>query len=201
MLLYRPVGLKELELVYDTGMRSFPPRLYGQPFFYPVLNFQYAEQIARDWNTKDPASGYAGYVTRFEIEGDYGARFPVQTVGAAVHQELWVPAGELAEFNANLRGRIHVESAYFGPQYHGFVPEQAGAQLSGGEEQFVQLCALRDSACPFGDKAVYLNYPYWLQRDFGAYGVTEERKREVLQRLRERWDAAAPGVRLPTVCE
>ncbi len=25
--LYRPIGLKELELIFDTGWTSFPPRL------------------------------------------------------------------------------------------------------------------------------------------------------------------------------
>jgi hypothetical protein len=35
--LYRPVGKKELELIRASGFRAFPPRLPGQPFFYPVL--------------------------------------------------------------------------------------------------------------------------------------------------------------------
>jgi hypothetical protein len=56
--LYRPVGRKELELIRETRFRSFPPRLPAQPFFYPVLNEEYATQIARDWNTKDEASGF-----------------------------------------------------------------------------------------------------------------------------------------------
>ena len=65
--LFRPVGVKELELIAESGYLGFPPRLYFQPIFYPVLNEEYATQIARDWNTKDEASGYAGYVTRFEV--------------------------------------------------------------------------------------------------------------------------------------
>ena len=60
--LYRPVGEKELELIRASGFRAFPPRLPTQPIFYPVLNEEYATQIARDWNVKE--SG-AGYVTRF----------------------------------------------------------------------------------------------------------------------------------------
>ena len=56
--LYRPVGRKELELIRSTEFRAFPPRLPSQPFFYPVLNKEYAVQIARDWNTKDVASGF-----------------------------------------------------------------------------------------------------------------------------------------------
>jgi hypothetical protein len=64
-VLYRPVGQREFELIEAAGFREFPPRLPEQPFFYPVLNEEYATQIARDWNTKDKASGYTGYVLRF----------------------------------------------------------------------------------------------------------------------------------------
>jgi hypothetical protein len=66
--LYRPVGQKELDLIRESGFTAFLPRLPHQPIFYPVLNEAYAVQIARDWNTKDPASGYAGYVTRFHVQ-------------------------------------------------------------------------------------------------------------------------------------
>ena len=52
MMLYRPVGLHELKLIAEAEYKAFPPRLPEQPIFYPVLNFEYAEQIARDWNTK-----------------------------------------------------------------------------------------------------------------------------------------------------
>lgn len=79
-----------------------------QPIFYPVLNREYAIQIARDWNTKDAASGFAGYVTRFEVDDEYASRFEVQTVGARMHQELWVPAEDLEEFNRHLKGLIEV---------------------------------------------------------------------------------------------
>ena len=48
--LYRPVGSKELELINESDWKKFPPRLYWQPVFYPVLNEEYAIQIARDWN-------------------------------------------------------------------------------------------------------------------------------------------------------
>ena len=65
--LFRPVGQKEMELIRQSGDRTFPPRLPFQPIFYPVLYQDYAVQIARDWNTKDAASGYVGYVTRFRL--------------------------------------------------------------------------------------------------------------------------------------
>ncbi len=38
MILYRPVGTKELELIAESGYREFPPRLPSHPIFYPVLN-------------------------------------------------------------------------------------------------------------------------------------------------------------------
>jgi hypothetical protein len=106
--LFRPVGQAELDLIAASGYRLFPSRLPGQPIFYPVLNEEYAAQIARDWNTKDAASGYVGYVTRFQVRTEVAARYPAQTVGARHHRELWVPAAELEAFNAGIVGPIEV---------------------------------------------------------------------------------------------
>jgi len=103
--LYRPVGPEELKLISASGWKEFPPRLPEQPFFYPVLKEEYATQIARDWNL--PASG-SGYVTRFSVRSDYFSMYPIQTVGAALHQELWIPAEDLPEFNRNIIGAIEV---------------------------------------------------------------------------------------------
>lgn len=101
-------------------MRAFPPRLEIQPIFYPVLNFDYAAQIARDWNTRDPVSGFAGFVTRFEVDDEYAARFPVQTVGRrGSHDELWVPAEELGEFNAHIVGLVEVVAEFYGEGFEG----------------------------------------------------------------------------------
>ncbi|HZO89227.1 MAG TPA: hypothetical protein VFB38_12905 [Chthonomonadaceae bacterium] len=105
VVLYRPVGQKELELIQESGYRAFPPRLFWQPFFYPVLNEEYATQIARDWNTKDKASGYVGYMTRFRVKTDFLSRYSVQTVGGAQHKEYGIPAADLEEFNQNIVGR------------------------------------------------------------------------------------------------
>ncbi|HEV7401353.1 MAG TPA: hypothetical protein VGO11_00435 [Chthoniobacteraceae bacterium] len=103
--LYRPVGPEELELIAASGYREFPPRLPDQPIFYPVLNEEYARQIARDWNVK--ASG-AGYVTRFEVGTEFLKRYPEQIVGAAIHRELWIPAEDLPELHRHLVGVIEV---------------------------------------------------------------------------------------------
>ena len=105
LTLYRPVGPAEWALIVAADYRAFPPRLPEQPIFYPVLNEAYATQIARDWNVRDSGSGF---VTRFEIDADFARRYPVQTVGSAWHQELWVPAEDLAQFNAHLLGPIEL---------------------------------------------------------------------------------------------
>ena len=82
-----------------------PPR---PPSFYPVLNEEYATQIARDWNTNDAASGHVGYVIRFEIDAEFARRYEPQRVGGRVHRELWVPADERDAFNDHIVGAIEV---------------------------------------------------------------------------------------------
>jgi len=108
-ILYRPVGPKELALIAAGGYREFPRRLPEQPIFYPVLNEDYARQIARGWNVS--ASG-AGYVTRFAVRKEFLARYAEQQVGTSVHRELWIPAEELAELNRNIVGLIEVIAEY-----------------------------------------------------------------------------------------
>lgn len=108
MILYRPVGQAEYDLIAQTDFTRFPSRLPEQSIFYPVLNQQYAHEIAKKWNTRYADSGYKGYVTRFQVEDGFVSRYPVQTVGAGYHQELWVPAEELEEFNQHLIGKIQI---------------------------------------------------------------------------------------------
>ncbi len=110
--LYRPVGPEELILIEEADFRAFPPRLFHQPIFYPVTNEKYAVQIARDWNV--PASG-AGFVTEFEVGKEYLSQFPVQNVGGPEHDEYWVPAERLAEFNAHIVGPIRVIREFRSP--------------------------------------------------------------------------------------
>ncbi|MBI5818178.1 MAG: hypothetical protein HZA88_04260 [Verrucomicrobia bacterium] len=109
IILYRPIGPKELALIAASGFRKFPPRLPDQPIFYPVLNEEYARQIAREWNVA--ASG-AGYVTRFAVRKEFLASYPAQQVGASLHRELWIPAEKLAEMNRNIVGLIEVIAEY-----------------------------------------------------------------------------------------
>lgn len=115
--LYRPVGQKEMDLIKASGSKKFPPRLEWQPIFYPVINLAYAEQIALEWNTKDEFSGYAGYVTAFDLREDYLQQFPIQNVGGEIHDELWVPAEQMQEFNNNIIGEIRVVKSFYGEKF------------------------------------------------------------------------------------
>jgi len=112
--LCRPVGRKELGLIRASGFRAFPPRLPSQPFFYPVLTEEYAVQIARDWNAKDEASGYEGYVLKFEVQSEFMSRYEVRVVGSSNHQEYWIPAADLPQLNRNIAGRIEIIREFAG---------------------------------------------------------------------------------------
>ena len=111
VILYRPVGTKELSLIAESGYTRFPPRLPEQPIFYPVLNEEYAREIAEKWNVSRSAD-HRGYVTAFEVEDGYAAQFEAHTVGKSSHRELWVPAEELDEFNRHITGPIRVIAAF-----------------------------------------------------------------------------------------
>lgn len=115
--LYRPVGLKELELIIENDFKAFPPRLDWQPIFYPVMNEDYAIEIALKWNTIDEFSGYCGFVTAFVINSDFIEKYEVQNVGNKIHNELWVPSEELEEFNKNIQDKIYVTKTFLGKQF------------------------------------------------------------------------------------
>jgi len=108
------VGQAELDLIRASGFRKFPPRLPEQPYFYPVLNSEYATQIARDWNTKDPPSGFVGYVLQFEVETAFLDGYAVRQVGDAQHREYWIPAADLSAMNEKIVGRIEVMAQFRG---------------------------------------------------------------------------------------
>ena len=108
MTSYRPVGQAEYDLIAKSGFTAYPPRLREQPIFYPVLNERYAREIAEKWNKRHADSQHTGYVTSFEVDDVYISQLPVQTVGASYHQELWVPAEELENFNRHIVGKIRV---------------------------------------------------------------------------------------------
>jgi len=107
--LYRPVGPAELELIRASGFAEFPPRLSGQPIFYPVCNEWYAREIAQKWNVPD--SG-AGFVLRFDVRADFLSRYERKIVGGSKHVEYWIPAEDLGAFNAAIIGAIEVVAEF-----------------------------------------------------------------------------------------
>ena len=198
MILYRPVGLQELELIYDSGMKAFPARLPHQPIFYPVLQLEYARQIASDWNAKSGQS--AGYVTQFKVEDAYISPFEEHTVGGSQYQEFWIQAEELEEFNRHITGHIKVLEGYFGTGFQGFVPDTSDLQGKNAVEQFTLLAnSYLYKRMNFyleikrNHKAIFLNYPYWQTYEFKNQGLKEK----VLQAIKEAWLTSFPKTPLP----
>ena len=107
MILYRPVGSKELELIKQSGYTKYPPRLPEQPIFYPVLNEKYANEITMKWNVRYDSS-QKGYVTKFEIDDEYFQHFDIHTVGASYQQEIWVLAQAMEKMHQHMIGKIQV---------------------------------------------------------------------------------------------
>ena len=111
--LFRPVGKNELALIEKSDFTAFPPRLPEQPIFYPVLNEEYATQIARGWNAKYNADK-VGYVTKFEVQKEFLDNYEVKAVGGKTHEEYWIPAENLEEFNRNILGKIKIIAEFRG---------------------------------------------------------------------------------------
>ena len=109
MLLFRPVNQTELDLIIASDWNRFPPRLDGQPIFYPVLNEAYAEQITREWNI--PTYG-VGHVLKFEVADEFTDRYEVQKVGLDHHLELWILSKDLPEMNDQIIGKIELISTF-----------------------------------------------------------------------------------------
>jgi len=198
MILYRPVGLQELEMVYDGGMKAFPARLPHQPIFYPVLQLEYARQVAAGWNAKN--GQLAGYVTQFKVEDDYIDRFEEHTVGESQHEEYWIPAEEVEEFNRHITGHIKVLEAHFGDAFEGFIPENFGLGGKNAVEQFTELANTyiyerMDFYLEIkrNHKAIFLNYPFWLKYDFKNPGLKEK----VLKAIKDAWLTSFPKIPLP----
>lgn len=123
--LYRPVGEKEMILILESSFKKFPPRLEWQPIFYPVLDEDYASEIAEKWNTRDEAGNYLGFVTQFEVLEEEVNKYPAQNVGARNHNELWVPSEELETFNQAIVGNIEVIKVFIGDNFK----ESANAEI------------------------------------------------------------------------
>ena len=91
------------------GTAAAPAR---PPIFYPVLTFDYAAKIARDWNSTREDADFTGYVTRFDIDDAFAARYAIELAGGMAHKELRIPVEELTEFNRHIVGKIEVVGEY-----------------------------------------------------------------------------------------
>jgi len=109
MILYRPVNQAELDLIIQADWKQFPPRLEGQPIFYPVLNEEYAEQITREWNV--PSYGL-GHVLKFEVNDTFLAQYEIQKVGLDHHLEYWIPAEDLDAMHKHMVGPIELINTF-----------------------------------------------------------------------------------------
>ncbi|HLJ23766.1 MAG TPA: hypothetical protein VKT71_06630 [Candidatus Acidoferrales bacterium] len=200
--LYRPIGLQELALLWDSGMREFPPRLIQQPIFYPVVNLEYARQIARDWNTPDANSGFAGFVTRFDVSSTYLTKYELHTAGSSTHREYWIPAREMTAFNKAINRMISVEEAYFGREFSGYVPDDGNLKGQNAVAQYAALSNLVDFAAFSAEvsasrKAVFLNCRYWFDADLVILGGTGELRYLFFTKLAKAWKANKIKVPLP----
>jgi hypothetical protein len=200
--LFRPVGLHELSLIWDSGMREFPARLPHQPIFYPVVNIEYATQIARDWNTKE--TSFAGYVTKFSVAESYLAKFEPHIVGSAKHVENWIPAEQLQEFNASIQGGISLDSGFFGSGFKGFAPDRFGLKGKDAVEQFVITAKTwgygrMDFVCEVSAnrKAVFLNFLFWVQFEFNPYGIDAQQRDSTFAHVRNAWEFNLIEIPLP----
>ena len=109
VVMFRPAGPGEIELVAASGYKRWPPRLPEQPIFYPVTNEDYAREITMKWNVKE---GHAGYVMRFHVRKSFIDRYEIHKVGGAIHTEWWIPAKDLEELNDNIIGLIEIVGEY-----------------------------------------------------------------------------------------
>lgn len=202
MILYRPVGLKELQLIFESNLSAFPPRLPEQPIFYPVTNPTYAGQIAHEWNSK--SHPFAGYVTQFTVDDAHMAQYQKQIVGGRLHEEYWIPAEQLAEFNHHLTSQIQVIQAFFGSEFKGHIPTQFGMKGKNAAEQFALLCSSfgyspMDFAMEIWTNrtAVFLHYLFWQQKPFTEWGISAEQQEKVLQAIQQVWKHYLPQLELP----
>lgn len=99
-----PAGVGYVLVGKSGGVASLNPRLMAaKP---PALE-------VGGWNV--PTSGSA-FVMKFEVDAGYLTKFTKECVGSKMHRELWVPAGELEEFNRRIVGPIQITRSFPEPE-------------------------------------------------------------------------------------
>lgn len=200
MILFRPTGLRELQLVLQRDLASWPPRLPDQPIFYPVTTARYAAQIAREWNTKSDLR--AGYVTQFRVDDAYVSQFERKIVGSREHEELWVPAEQLEELNSHMTAPVKVIDAFFGDSFVGLVPDAGAMQLKSAREQLGVLAVLHSAGedlrpeVTLNRDAVFLHLPYWRRLEISDAELAVPRD-ILVAAIETAWSGAFPTLPLP----
>ncbi len=184
-----------MKLILDLALKAFPPRLPEQPIFYPVLNKSYADQIAKEWNTKDRFSGFVGFVTAFKVRSPFIDQYDEQIVGATKHKELWIPAEDLEELNTNIEDRIQVIDIFYGADYEGIAIESEPFEGRSFIDQLKAWHSLYEyNSSEFYNeiqkqwKHIFINYKYWGKLDTDAVGLSEKQKNKVLLKMKEYWN-------------
>ena len=133
-------------------------------------------------------------MTRFEVDDAYATRFERRIVGSQEHEELWVPAEELAEFNEHIVGSIQIVEAHFGEGHIGLAPDSFGLKGKTAHDQFVALARTLpesgfDVVCEIAANhvAVFLNFCFWELDDFGSDGIDAGEHDRILGVLKELW--------------
>ena len=73
-----------------------------------MLTQDYADAIARNWNSTDPKHNHVGFVTRFQIRNEFLSNYEIQTAADKSTLEYWIPAEDLDSFNDNIVGTIEL---------------------------------------------------------------------------------------------
>ncbi|MCG8351043.1 MAG: hypothetical protein MI924_25010 [Chloroflexales bacterium] len=193
-ILYRPVGLYEMEWILNANASRFPPRKPEQPFFYPVLTHSYAQHIAREWNANNSDSGFAGFVTQFFVMQDYVDKHEEHTVGSSEHRELWIPAESLDEFNRHIIGQVTIADAYYGNHYTGIIPEKFLLRERTATEQLIVLGDILEyngmdfiSEIIAHKTIIQLNFAYWKDYAFRPEDIAPEQREKIIQAITNVW--------------
>jgi len=104
--LFRPVGQAELDLIRASGFTAFPPRLPGQPIFYPVLNEAYARAVRAG---AEPRPGERGGRLGVVPVGQRGGEHR-STVGgrpATVNDRTWCRSRRCRHYHSS-RGKMEM---------------------------------------------------------------------------------------------
>jgi hypothetical protein len=125
---------------------------------------------------------------------EYVQRFEPKVVGAAQHQELWVPAEKLPEFNANLVSRIRVSRVFYGAAYQGPAPLPLMVRARHPAEQLKVLTAVLassrfDFSCEVSAnwKLILANFAFWAATPAERLGVTSQELSRTLGAIGQVW--------------